>query len=183
METPNTFFPGGEDPIFRRVWERVTAAEAPAEPKRPQTGRPMPPGCSPEVTGRLCAFLERELRSWRTLRALSKAGVRETAGLSDRELRHAKQLSSRLFLHCGIRYFPKDRIRPIPFSSVPEGLRACYRDAVKRSEAYDRAISDERDPELRKLYGELAKDDRALAQRLRRITGRYLSVRPGRHMG
>ena len=182
METSYPFPPGGDDPIFRRVWERVTASEAPPAPKPSHDHRPMPPG-DRDAIRRLCGFLEQELCAWRTLRALAKAGVREAAGLADGELRHARALSSRLFLLCGVRYFPKEQARPIRFSSVPEGLRACYRAALERSMRSDRASTEQRDPELRKLYRELSKDDGDLAQRLRRLTDRYLSVRPGRPRG
>ncbi len=183
METPNTFSPEGDDPIFRRVWEQVSAAEALPAPKHvPARHEPKPPCCMNTVR-RLCGFLEQELRAWRTLRALAKAGVREAAGLAEEELRHARQLSSRLFLLCGVRYFPKEQVRPIRFFSIPEGLRACYRDVRKRSRDYDSAAAEQRDPELQRFYEELAKEDGALAQCLRQITDRSLSMRQGRPRG
>ena len=167
MDTDKLRFDPEDEPVFRRVWERVTAR---APEKAPPPHHPGPPPPEPSSLRTLRAFLEDELRDWHNYQALERQGLREAEPLAAEELRHAKRLSAMLFLLCGIHYFPKKQARPVVFRSIWAGLRRCYESALKDSERYREAAVREPDPKLRQLYEDLSREERAQAARLRRIT-------------
>ena len=157
------------DPEFVRIWSRVKAAGAGADPAAAADAPP------PENAGAgdgpfLTAAIRGELARWRSCQRLCQWGDAAAAPLGRDALRRARQLSAVWLLISGERYLPLGEAAPLPFRRREEGWRALFRSERQAASEYRAQAEKTGDPLLKKRYLDLARaSDGAAETVLRRL--------------
>ncbi len=172
-----------EAEAFARVWKRVEGDWGPSCPIQPTAAEQVPEqaqlAASPEHSlplGPSSAaqgdFLQKqirqELRRWRTYGQLS-AGDSSIVVLSRQALRRAKRLSAAWLLISGFRFLPISQAAPMTWVCREDGLRLLFRQEQLGQMAYAARAKGNPDPELARLFLDLAEDCAGAQQVIRRV--------------
>lgn len=184
--------------VFQRVWARVmgqqegapavpTAGRVPDRadpPPRPPAKAPCPapagPTQPPAGDNGATALLRRQtlaaLEGWQCYRFLarrSRGGVARTLGfLAADQHRQARRLAAAYFLRTGVRYWPTGTLASPAVSSLWGALRRQYQAEQAAGQEFLDAARHAGDPELERLYQQLAHSCQERCRQLRTLLER-----------
>ncbi|MDD4510705.1 MAG: ferritin-like domain-containing protein [Oscillospiraceae bacterium] len=166
-----------ENELLEKVWKRVASEEPVASNVfMPAPDAPSKP-VAPDWEKQILAFIADEYADARYYHRMAQryqacSPVFSTIGAE--ELRHAKRLSTLLFLRAGIRIPASKKQHPKQLPDYCDALRIRILAEQEGAVAYQAAGEQAPDETLRQLYIELAEDEREHARTLQTLLERAI---------
>ncbi len=170
-----------ENELLEKVWKRVAYEEPVASdvfmPAPDAPSKPASKPVAPDWEKQILAFIADEYADARYYHRMAQryqacSPVFSTIGAE--ELRHAKRLSTLLFLRAGIRIPASKKQCPIQLPDYCDALRIRILAEQEGAVAYQAAGEQAPDETLRQLYIELAEDEREHARTLQTLLERAI---------
>lgn len=167
---------GCDREVFARVWSRVSPeGNGLVEPTPPVAAEPEP-AVEPEADSPAGRQLQRltltcleEAATYRELLRRSRRARGELTQLAGQKLRQAKRLSAAYFLMTGVRYWPRETVRPELVQSFFSTLRQRFLAEGRMAAELEDLSREAGDPGLEALYRALAGESRELELMIRLI--------------